>query len=207
MRQRITDRYGDVPGLVGPFHIDRFGLMKEKEPVAPKGLRPEVFSEQRMTGGALRKMWAAGMQIFWSEKGNPSGPQEFGADPARRAEFRQKGKAFFGGWESTAGQLLAAVQPVSRWWYVWSFLALTPEGLRVYYAPSHQSSAFELAEGVLAGPAFPRERLAWIRRHKDGKHHEWGFTDGSWVTLHVADHEEFARQVPGVLEPKAPVPF
>ncbi|GAA2967562.1 hypothetical protein [Streptomyces enissocaesilis] len=92
MKQRVASLLPGGVELMGLFPIECLALWKEKEPVAPRDMRPEVFSDLRMSGSFPYKVWSAGIQTFWSE--SLSGSPEMCADEQQRAEWKRKGKPY-----------------------------------------------------------------------------------------------------------------
>ncbi|MFJ9178759.1 hypothetical protein [Streptomyces sp. NPDC102360] len=187
--------------VTGPFTINRLNWWREREPVAPADRRPEVFSDGDDSVGTGQKAKVVASTLFWGdENAAKTGPKNICDDPGKREKYKRRKRGFWGGWDSLAGQLEAAIQPRSRWWYVYSFLVLTPDGLQVFYAPSAVMPPSGIEdEGVEAGWHCPRSQLAWIRHQKKAELFEFGFADGSWATLNLPDHEAFTTQVSGIL--------
>lgn len=193
--------------VTGPFAINRLDWWREREPVAPADRRPEVFDDIESDVGTGQKAKVVASTLFYGDdNASKNGPKQICDDPDKREKFKRRNRGFWGGWDSSAGLLEIAIQPRSRWWYVRSFLVLTPDVLQVFYAPCVASDSFVLAEGVEAGWRCPRSQLGWIRRQKKDMLFEFGFTDGSWATLHLPHHEAFTTQVSGILSTGAPRP-
>ncbi|MFJ9088354.1 hypothetical protein ACIRL3_38685 [Streptomyces sp. NPDC102384] len=91
--------------------------------------------------------------LFWGdENASTNDPKHICDDPGKREKYKRHQRGFWGGWDSLAGQLETAIQPRSRWWCVYSFLVLTPDGLQVFYAPSSVAPPSGIAdEGAEAG--------------------------------------------------------
>ncbi|WP_306323347.1 MULTISPECIES: hypothetical protein [unclassified Streptomyces] len=199
MRPRVVALLPPGTPVTGPFTINRLDWWREREPVAPADRRPKAFVDADNTVGTGHKAKVVASTLFWGdENASTNGPKHICDDPGKREKYKRRKRGFWGGWDSPAGQLETAIQPNSRWWYVRSFLVLTPDALQVFYAPCASSDSFDLAEGAEAGWRCPRSQLAWIRRQKKETLFEFGFTDGSWATLNIPNHE-FTTQVPGIL--------
>ncbi|MFJ9088358.1 hypothetical protein ACIRL3_38705 [Streptomyces sp. NPDC102384] len=207
MRPRVAELLEARTSVVALCFIERLPLWKEAEPAAPTEMRPEVFNNLRRSGNVFSKVWAASYQLFLGGDNKPPAGPNFSGDPNKREKYKESNRAFWGGWNSVAGQLEAATQPRSGWLCIHSFLVLTPEHLQVFYAPSAQATEYEVGEGAQAGWQIPRSRLSWIRKHhkKEGCF-EFGFDDGSWCTLYLPAHEEAMPQIPGILAAGAPTP-
>lgn len=208
MRPRVVALLPPGTTVTGPFAINRLDWWRESEPVAPADRRPEVFGDADGPVGTGQKAKLVATTLFWGDENAPkNGPKNICDDPNKREKFKRRKRGFWGGWGSLAGQLETAIQPRSRWWYVYSFLVLTPDGLQVFYAPSAEMPPSDIAdEGAEAGWHCPRSQLAWIRRQKKEELFEFGFADGSWATLHLPNPEAFTTQVSGILPAGAPRP-
>lgn len=137
MRPRVVALLPPGTTVTGPFAINRLDWWRESEPVAPADRRPEVFGDADGPVGTGQKAKLVATTLFWGDENAPkNGPKNICDDPNKREKFKRRKRGFWGGWGSLAGQLETAIQPRSRWWYVYSFLVLTPDGLQVFYAPS-----------------------------------------------------------------------
>ncbi|MFF3496761.1 hypothetical protein ACFYWS_36100 [Streptomyces sp. NPDC002795] len=208
VRPRVVALLPPGTPVTGPFTVSRLDWSREREPVAPSDRRPEVFGDAYGPVGTGQKAKLVVTTLFWGDENTPkSGPRNICDDPEKREKFKRRNRGFWGGWDSLAGQLEAAIQPRSRWWYVYSFLVLTPDGIQVFYAPSGVMPPSDIAdEGAEAGWHCPRSQLAWIRHQEKEELFEFGFADGSWATLHLPNPEAFTTQVSGILQAGAPRP-
>ncbi|MFD7297899.1 hypothetical protein ACFV9W_31835 [Streptomyces sp. NPDC059897] len=208
MRPRVAALLPPGTPVTGPFAVNRLDWWREREPVAPADRRPEVFADERGPVGTGQKTKLVASTLFWGDENAPkNGTKNICDDPGKREKFKRRKRGFWGGWDSLAGHLQTAIQPRSRWWYVYSFLVLTPDRLQVFYAPSAEMPPSDIAdEGAEVGWHCPRSQLAWIRHQKKEELFEFGFADGSWATLHLPNPKAFATQVSGILPAGAPRP-
>ncbi|MEU7224538.1 hypothetical protein [Streptomyces chrestomyceticus] len=167
---------------------------------APAQRRPQVLAGE---GG----LWGAVLSAFFkgviNDVGSPS-TRESIEDPAVRPKRQQRNASFFGGWDSLAGQWLAAAQPRSRAGLV-TAVVLTDEQLRFVYVPSRRLTG-RLGDTVELGASFPRDSLTWTRRRNTALDVQFGFSDGSWGTVVVAPEEDFLKAFPGTLGHEEPIP-
>ncbi|WP_155054837.1 hypothetical protein [Streptomyces blattellae] len=119
--------------------------------------------------------------------------------------------AHFGSWDSIAGSLVEAMQPVSRC-QVREFLAVRRESLEVIHVNTHRRHPERTAEFAQLAWSLPRKHLKWTRDVTEGKPprgYQIGFDDGSWTTLwlHAQPHLPAFRDIfPGTLPQTSPIP-
>jgi hypothetical protein len=120
---------------------------------------------------------------------------------------RKRGKPLKGGWDSLAGQLAAALWPVSRTTDVLSVLQLTDRLLRITYVQWGRRKG--VGVGVVEhGWSTEAHHVAWIRRRTDvdADTYEIGFTDGSWARVGLPSQAavSFFEAFPGHLRQAVP---
>ncbi|MGP8301311.1 hypothetical protein ACTPOK_25975 [Streptomyces inhibens] len=164
----------------------------------PDRRRPVVLADGRSSSGDfLGKLGEFFFRAATSDVPSP-GRADTTLDPAKRAKSQKKKKPFFGGWDSMAGQWLAAAQPRAKVGIIIA-VALTERNFQFVYA-QHNRWNGKLDEAIELGASFRRDILSWTRL-KDGSFNEvqFGFSDGSWGTLLGPDAEERARFFPHML--------
>ncbi|MFD7661666.1 hypothetical protein [Streptomyces sp. NPDC059788] len=124
--------------------------------------------------------------------------------PSLRGKRQKNKEPFFGGWDSLAGQFLIAGQPRSKTGAA-AVVAVTDVCMRFVYV-QYRRVRGGFGEAVELGASFPREALVWTRRHEPKNEMQFGFSDGSWGTLFVADEDAFMAYLPKTLGREVPIP-
>ncbi|MEV5597353.1 hypothetical protein [Streptomyces sp. NPDC052496] len=187
--------------FVGGFSVMRAATGRDAVSCdVPAQRRPRVLAGEGGLWGALLSGFFKGAV---NDVGSPS-TRESVEDPAGRPERQERNASFFGGWDSLAGQWLAAAQPRSRAGLV-TAVVLTDRQVRFVYVPSRRLTG-RLGDTVEWGACFSRDVLAWTRRRDTSLDVQFGFTDGSWGTVTVAPEEDFLKAFPGTLSHLVPIP-
>ncbi|MFG2223942.1 hypothetical protein [Streptomyces sp. NPDC048644] len=169
----------------------------------PRARRPEVLVGHGGAGAPFAKLGRVLFGILTNDVPALSAATATD-DLAVRKKRQASNGAFFGTWDSLAGRWLAAGQPRSSSG-VTTAVALTDGTMRFVYVQSRRLSG-KLGNAVELGAAFPRDALVWTRRSGVFRDVQFGFADGSWGTLFVAEMEDFLQQFPETLSHKQPIP-
>ncbi|MFI7094956.1 hypothetical protein [Streptomyces lydicus] len=172
---------------------------------APKAVRPRVLAGHRMPGDG----WARAVSFFpfllkvvINDLPNPGKGSD---DPAHRVTSQQRNSRFFGTWESLAGQLMAASQPLCTGGVV-TAVAVTDCALHFVYWQNRRWGV-KIGDAYELGPVFRRDNIAWTRRRgKHGGDVQIGFVDGSWGTLLLPEATAFLAKYPNSLTADDPIP-
>lgn len=177
------------------------------DPYAPDEHRPEVFTGLRMPGDGWGRFIGTLGRIVTSDLMHS--PVKGCSDPAQREKLKKRQNVFYGGWTSSAGQLLAAVQPRSKAGVV-PTVTLTDRALRVVYVQRRRGSFAKLGGATALGWSCPLNRLSWVREHPawgTGTSYEFGFPDSSWGVLALQGEDDFRQHYPNTLPKKASMPL
>ncbi|WP_405838955.1 hypothetical protein OG528_14955 [Streptomyces platensis] len=172
---------------------------------APDNRRPVVLSKARTSSGDfLGKLGGIFFRTLTADIPSPSGG-DTALDPVKRAKSQKRKKAFFGGWDSMAGQWLAAAQPRTKVGVIVA-VAVTDSHFHFVYAQYNRWNG-TLDEAIELGASFRRDALSWNRlTHSAPDEVQLGFTDGSWGTLMGPDADERAKFFPYTLSERDPIP-
>ncbi|MFH8584273.1 hypothetical protein ACH4GP_07735 [Streptomyces celluloflavus] len=191
--------------LMGGFPVERsiFSTTGKDSCDAPKEKRPEVLTEAQSIQGDLRgKIISFFLRLLANDIPIPVESQN---DPALRIKRQRQKSSFFGGWDSLAGQWLAAAQPRSKVGVI-TYVAITESTLQFVYAQAPRSGG-EVNGVTELGASFDRASLVWTRQHQSQVgEYLFGFSDGSWGALMGPREESFRRWFPGTLTHKDPIP-
>ncbi|WP_206507479.1 hypothetical protein [Streptomyces chrestomyceticus] len=172
---------------------------------APQAKRPVVLSDAAPVRGDRRGRLGSLLLRLGLNDLPSSSTARTENDPALRRKRQQRKKPFFGGWDSLAGQWLAAAQPRSEVG-VLTYAVLTEQTFQFVYAQVPRSGG-EITGVMELGASFDRSAIAWTRLHdKQFFDYMYGFTDGSWGVASGPDEEYFRRFFPGALTEKDPIP-
>ncbi|SCK56616.1 hypothetical protein H181DRAFT_05275 [Streptomyces sp. WMMB 714] len=205
--------------IQGLFRIDRpvmAGFMK-----TPWRKRPWVLSSPKVRSTPLRKalMLILGIIALDSLGGKPPFNSDDSAAKERasleRGSHNPKNAAnqsayYFGPAHSVAAELLIATQPRSKT-RVLSLLCVTRDELLLLHVPDTRRLQY-FANTVDVGWYVDRRQLEWTRAIDSRPvmpRTQYGFTDGSWMTLFtepVAGMPVLSRVFPGVIPPDQPIP-
>ncbi|MCB5907607.1 hypothetical protein [Streptomyces pinistramenti] len=195
---------GGCGAFAGGFAVDRTGTNSgEAAGYVPRARRPEVLVGH---GGACAPLVRLGSVLFGILTNDVPAlaPTKATDDLAVRKQRQAGNGAFFGTWDSLAGQWLAAGQPHSASG-VTTAVALAGDRMRFVYVQSRRVSG-KLGDAVELGAEFPRAALSWTRLRDSSKDVQFGFADGSWGTLLVPDMDDFLEHFPETLSRKEPIP-
>lgn len=204
----------------GLFRVSRTVVGAARE--TPWRQRPWVLTGPEVPHAPLRKIFVVLLSILAFDW--PDGKIRFSDERIavrERAELRkasgkrqsvatEESSLYFGPAGSTAAQLLVATLPRSRT-RVMSLLCVTSEEILLLHVPdTYRKKHFAAAVDV--GWRIDRGQLAWTR-NTSGKAAmpkiQYGFADGSWMTLHTAPverHPELTDVFPGTLTKQDLIP-
>ncbi|MFK8850286.1 hypothetical protein [Streptomyces sp. Ac-502] len=149
----------------------------ERVPEPPAAHRVDAFGRRPKAGDRLLAgAWRAEQLL---DRINPVNAAVDAWD--RRSADRDA--QWYGGWQSAAGRLAAALRPRTEQKYL-SVLLLTGGGMHVVRVQL-SSDGKKVAGAVEHAYAVARQDITWLRDRGDVRHgtHEIGFADGSWVTV------------------------
>jgi hypothetical protein len=185
--------------LVGGHQV----MAAEQMPVPRRGRRPRVLRGRRMAGDRLAGALFTLTRIVTFQWNLLDAAIE-----AVEERDRHKGRPFYGGWDSRAGQLTRALFPRTGTG-VTQVLLLTDRRIQLAYL---QKSRLGGRQGphTEAGWTAALHEIAWLRDRGDikGGTHEIGFTDGSWATVlfRGSGWRKFADSFPRKLRHTDPIP-
>ncbi|MGY5080172.1 hypothetical protein ACWIGX_24305 [Streptomyces nigrescens] len=202
-----------IPAVLPAGEVYLGGFTTSRSPYAtgtggcdvPDKRRPRVLADGRSSSGDF--LGKFGEFVFRFLTADFSSPSQFDkvTDPAKRAKAQKRKKTFFGGWDSLAGQWLAAAQPRAKVGVLVA-VALTERNFHFVYAQYNRWNG-KLDEAIELGPSFRRDCLSWTRLTGAHDHDvQLGFSDGSWGTLFGPDTEECAKFFPHTLGKRDPIP-
>ncbi|MGW7572582.1 hypothetical protein [Streptomyces sp. NPDC054765] len=194
----------------GQVYLDGFTTSRSTSSSAdrcdtPDKRRPVVLTHARSgSGDFLGKLGGFFFRTLTADVPSPSGA-DAALDPVKRAKSQKRKKAFFGGWDSMAGQWLAAAQPRTKAGVIVA-VAVTDSHFQFVYAQYNRWNG-KLDEAIELGASFRRETLSWSRlTHTNPDEVQLGFTDGSWGTLMGPDADARAKFFPHTLGERDPTP-
>lgn len=192
IEERIVGVLPPGEQLTAVFRAELTSYPDSNKPHAPAQYRPEVFTGQSMPGDGWGSFIGTIGRVLSNDVFNS--PMQACTDPARREQWQKQRKVFWGDWTSSAGQLLAALQPSSETG-VNSYLALTSHSLRVVYVQRRRGSVNKLGGATELGWSLPLSQLTSVRDHPGmgGDCFEFGFPDASWAVLAIDSKEEFRQ--------------
>lgn len=192
IKERVSGALPQSEPLVAVFRAELTSYPDSNKPYAPQEFRPEVFKGLSMPGDGWGSFLGGIGRLLSNDVLNT--PMAASTDPALREKWQKQRKVFWGDWTSSAGRLLAALQPLSKTG-VNSYLALTAQSLQVVYLQRRRGSFNKLGEATALGWSCPLSQLAYVRDHPGmgGDCFEFGFPDGSWAVLAIDSKEEFRQ--------------
>lgn len=181
--------------------------------------RPKILVGHERSGSALRRAVAWPFRLLTG-----SSPQSWDnrrrSSPEEREKLRQNSTSSrpgditacwqFGSLDSMGGQLLVATQAKSKTRFM-SFLAVTEERILVIYVQDAGRTA-NLAKIAESGWRQDRRNVEWTRdtrRKLERGGYQFGFADGSWMTLDAEPARgfpEFRGVFPDALRVTDPIP-
>lgn len=201
--QRVGEAVPRGEGLITAFESEpALDPPSKKKPIAPDAHRPQVFEGMTTPSDSWGIVLSVLAKIVTAEI-SPSAAPVF-SDPTQRDACKRENRAFYGGWTSQAGQLLAALQPRSKTGVI-SLLAVTGQGIRVVYVQRRRGSMYRLRDGTQLGWTYPIGEFSWVRQ-RAGKNLEFGFPDGSWATVVVHTNDDLQKYFPNLLPITASTP-
>lgn len=190
--ERVLGAYGAVAGPQGGGNTA----------LPPKEHRAVIFEGRRMAGDTWGTFWATLGSILTGdilENPSPSLARRRDRETARKQNY-----PYYGEWTSTAGRLLAAVQPRSKAG-VYPVLTVTEHNLHVVCIQRRRGTFARLGEAMHVTGTIHRGDLSWVRDRGDPSF-EFGFRDGSWATLGLISND-IRMLFTEVLAKKSPIPW
>lgn len=181
--------------------------------------QPKILVGHERSSSALRRAVAWPFNLLTGRSSQPYDTKR-PSTPDEREKLRQNSTSArpghitdswqFGSWESMGGQLLVATQASSKTRFM-SFLAVTEKRLVMFYVQD-ASGVEAFAKVAESGWQQDRRNVQWTRdtrRKLDRGGYQFGFTDGSWMTLNAESalgFPEFQEVFPGTLKVTDPIP-
>ncbi|MFC4497660.1 hypothetical protein ACFPA8_26370 [Streptomyces ovatisporus] len=205
--------------IQGLFRIDRpvmAGFMK-----TPWRKRPWVLSSPEVRSTPLRKALVLTLSVIALDSLGGQSPFTPGDSAAKERASLERGSHspknaanqsayYFGPAHSVAADLLIAAQPRSKT-RVLSLLCVTRDELLLLHVPDTRRLQ-HFANAVDVGWRVGRRELEWTRAI-DGRpvmpRMQYGFTDGSWMTLFtepIAGMPVLSQVFPDIIPPDQPIP-
>ncbi|MGW7572584.1 hypothetical protein [Streptomyces sp. NPDC054765] len=172
---------------------------------APKAVRPRVLVGHRMPGDGWARAFSFIPFVLKVAINDLPSPGTGSDDPTHRVTSQKRNSRFFGTWDSLAGKLMAASQPLCTGGVV-TAIAVTERNVRFIYWQNRRWGV-KIGDAHEMGPCFRRDSIAWTRlRRQRGGDVQIGFADGSWGTLLIPAAAAFLAAFPGSLTPDEPIP-
>jgi hypothetical protein len=182
--------------------LDAYPLfLRSGTPVPPKEDRPVVF-ETRMPGDAWRAIYANVGKLITGDAFKMSSPSLSGGYTREKA--KKKNRPQYGEWTSSAGRVLLGTQPRSRAG-VYPTIAITERHLHIVCLQRQRGTIARFGSASHVTASLDRRCISWVR-DLGASSHEFGFDDGSWVTLDIPAGSKLFQFFPNVLGKKASTP-